>query len=84
MIDAYLRHLEVARRLSPHSLDAYARDLARLAAFAERQSRAVAALGLPDLEAFVRGLMTEGLSPASTARCRICACRFCRVRKSSC
>lgn len=68
MIDAYLRHLEVARRLSPHSLEAYARDLGRLAAFAGRQTRPLETLTLADLEAFVRGLMTEGLSPASTAR----------------
>lgn len=68
MIDAYLRHLEVARRLSPHSLEAYSRDLVRLAAFAERRSCRLEALTLGDLEAFVRALMTEGLSPASTAR----------------
>jgi integrase/recombinase XerD len=68
VIDAYLRHLEVARRLAPNSLEAYSRDLGRLAAFAERQGRAPEQLDVGDLEAFVRALMTEGLSPTSTAR----------------
>lgn len=68
MIDTYLRHLEVARRLAPNSLEAYSRDLTRLADFAEAQGRAVEALRLSDLELFVRELMTSGLSPTSTAR----------------
>ena len=67
-IDAYLRHLEVSRRLAVNSLEAYSRDLGRLAAFAEKQGTKIEALTLHDLEAFVRELMTSGLSPASTAR----------------
>jgi len=68
VIDVYVRHLEVARRLAPNSLEAYSRDLARLAGFAERHGRPVEALTLHDLEQFVRELMTSGLSPTSTAR----------------
>jgi integrase/recombinase XerD len=68
MIDTYVRHLEVARRLAPNSLEAYSRDLTRLAAFAETRGVAVEALTLGDLEALVRELMTSGLSPTSTAR----------------
>lgn len=68
MIDTYVRHLEVARRLASNSLEAYSRDLVRLAAFAETQGRRVEALSLSDLELFVRELMTSGLSPTSTAR----------------
>jgi len=67
-IDSYLRHLEVSRRLASNSLEAYSRDLGRLAAFAEKKGTALEALTLHDLEAFVRDLMTAGLSPASTAR----------------
>lgn len=68
MIDTYVRHLEVARRLAPNSLEAYSRDLVRLAAFADAHDRRVEALSLRDLELFVRELMTSGLSPTSTAR----------------
>lgn len=67
-IDAYLRHLEVSRRLATNSLEAYSRDLGRLAAFAEKRTTKIESLTLADLEAFVRELMTSGLSPASTAR----------------
>ena len=67
-IDSYLRHLEVSRRLAVNSLEAYSRDLGRLAAFAEKAGTNIDALTLQDLEAFVRDLMTSGLSPASTAR----------------
>lgn len=58
----------MSRRLAENSLEAYSRDLGRLAGFAEAQGRALDALTLADLEAFVRELMTSGLSPASTAR----------------
>lgn len=67
-IDSYLRHLEVSRRLAVNSLEAYSRDLGRLAAFADKAGTKIEALTLSDLEAFVRHLMTTGLSPASTAR----------------
>jgi integrase/recombinase XerD len=65
-IDAYLRHLEVARRLATNTLEAYARDLARLAAFAG--DRDAATLERQDLEALVRHTITQGLSPTSAAR----------------
>ena len=65
---AYLRHLEVERRVSPHTLAAYGRDLARLAGFASALHQAVTRLSRQDLEAFVRDTMTGGLSATSTAR----------------
>lgn len=68
LVDAYLDHLRVARRLSRNSLEAYGRDLGLLARFATALGRSVAALDLADLEAFVRGLMAEGYSPRSVSR----------------
>ena len=65
---AYLRHLEVERRVSPHTLAAYGRDLARLVAFAASHGQPVGRLTRQDLEAFVRDAMTSGLSATSTAR----------------
>ncbi len=67
-IAAYLRHLEVERRVAPNTLEAYGRDLGRLAAFAAGQDRAVPALTRADLEALVRDAMSSGLSATSTAR----------------
>jgi len=67
-ITAYLRHLEVERRMAANTLDAYRRDLRRLAAFAVREGKDVADLERRDLEAAVRESMSEGRTATSTAR----------------
>ena len=68
MIDSYLDHLRVERRLAEHTLESYARDLAALAAFAAAAGRRPEALDRHALEAFVRRQMADGLSPRSVAR----------------
>jgi len=72
MIDTYLGYLRDVRRMSPNTVESYARDLAALAAFAERKGRSVDALDRRDLEAFARALMTDGLAPRSVARAVAC------------
>ncbi len=67
-LSAYLRHLEVERRVADNTLAAYRRDLAKLDAFARSAGRTLLDLDRQALEAFVRDVMTTGLSPASTAR----------------
>ncbi len=64
----YLRHLEVERRMAANTVQAYARDLGRLSAWARAKERDLEGLERTHLEAFVRDTMAEGLSPASTAR----------------
>jgi integrase/recombinase XerD len=68
VIDAYLEHLRVERRLAGHTLESYARDLRALAGSAAARRRPIASLGRPDLEAFVREQRASGLSPRSVAR----------------
>ena len=68
LIDAYLDHLRVERRLSAHTLDSYARDLAQLARFAAGRERPMTEVTRQDLEAFVRDLMSTGFAPRSVAR----------------
>jgi integrase/recombinase XerD len=68
MIDLYLEHLRVERRLADHTLESYARDLAGLAAFAAGVDRSPERLDRAALEAFVRQQMASGLSPRSVAR----------------
>jgi integrase/recombinase XerD len=67
-IDRYLAHLELERRVSPHTLDGYGRDLTVLAAFAEAAGLDVDALSRADLERLVRSRMAEGRSPRSVGR----------------
>jgi integrase/recombinase XerD len=71
-IDGYLAYLRDVRRMSPNTVESYARDLAALAAFAEKRKLDPAALDRRELEAFVRSLMASGLSPRSTARAVAC------------
>jgi integrase/recombinase XerD len=68
VIDAYLDHLRVERRLADHTLESYARDLAALAEFAEGAGHTPEELDSHALEEFVQRQMTRGLSPRSVAR----------------
>ena len=77
-IDAYLTYLRDVRRMSANTVESYARDLAALASFAEKQGRDVSSLERRDLDAFVRSLMGSGLSPRSTARAVACVRGFYR------
>jgi integrase/recombinase XerD len=77
-IDSYLAYLRDVRRMSPNTIESYARDLAGLAGFAEKLGRDVDSLERRDLEAYVRSLMASGLSPRSTARAVACLRGFYR------
>ncbi|HXE79981.1 MAG TPA: site-specific tyrosine recombinase XerD [Vicinamibacterales bacterium] len=68
LIDGYLDHLRVERRLADHTVVSYSRDLQHLAEFAAGQARPLTALSRPDLEAFARQLVANGLAPRSVAR----------------
>src|SRR4249919_854575 len=68
VVDAYLDHLRVERRLAGHTLESYGRDLRALAAYAAGAGRPVESLDRPALEAFVREQRSRGLAPRSVAR----------------
>ena len=68
LIDSYLDHLRVERRLAAHTLESYARDLRALSRFAAGRKAGIDALDRHALEAFVRQQMAEGLSPRTVAR----------------
>jgi integrase/recombinase XerD len=72
LVDAYLQHLAVERRLSPHTVEGYGRDLSQLSSAAAGLGRAVESLDRRALEAVVRQLMGEGRSPTSVARAVAC------------
>jgi integrase/recombinase XerD len=74
----FLDELRVSRRLALNTLLAYQRDLDRLVAFSEEVECAVEALERRELEAFVRQLMSSGLSPRSVARVVACVRGFYR------
>jgi integrase/recombinase XerC len=73
-IDAFLAHLSVERQVSAHTLDAYRRDLAALAAWTAARHADLVALPAEQLRAFVAAEHRRGLSPKSLQR-RLSACR---------
>jgi site-specific recombinase XerD len=72
LVDAYLTHLAVERRLSPNTVESYGRDLAQLSAAAAALDRPVELLDRRALEQVVRQMMGEGRSPKSVARAVAC------------
>jgi integrase/recombinase XerD len=78
LVESYLTYLRDVRRMSPNTIESYARDLAVLAEFAAKRERAVEQLERQDLEAFVRHLMSSGLAPRSVARTVACVRGFYR------
>lgn len=72
LVDAYLSHLAVERRLSPNTVESYGRDLALLSGAAAASGRPVESLDRRALEEVIRQLMGEGRSPKSVARAVAC------------
>jgi integrase/recombinase XerC len=69
MIGDFLAHLQVERRMSPHTLDGYRRDLQALEEWAARSGAGgVEALHDADIRAFVAAEHRRGLSPKSLQR----------------
>lgn len=67
--DLYLDHLKVERALAANTLDAYARDLARLGGFLSDRGRATAsAVQTDDIATYMLVLAEGNLSPRSRAR----------------
>lgn len=68
LVKEYLTYIQVEKGLARHTLDSYARDLARLDRWASKSGKSVAALTRPDLRKWIAQLSREGLAPSSVAR----------------
>ena len=73
-VDQFLSHLDVERRVSPHTLAAYRRDLDALTLWATDNGQTVEALQADHIRAFVAAEHRRGLTPKSLQR-RLSACR---------
>ncbi len=73
-LDAWRTWLAAERRMSPHSIDGYSRDIASFLEFLREHLgecagvAALAALGVPDFRAWLTSRADSGLSRTSTAR----------------
>jgi integrase/recombinase XerD len=78
-VDAFLTHAAVERGLSPHTLEAYGRDLACFAGYlADRGVARVADVRREHLAGFARALEGRGLSARSRARALVASRRLLR------
>jgi integrase/recombinase XerD len=64
----YISYLKYEKNLTDNSVDAYLRDLQKLARWAEGRASSVADLGQLDLEAFLCSLHDVGITPTSQRR----------------
>ncbi|CAM4395890.1 tyrosine recombinase XerC [Bordetella muralis] len=67
-LDAWLQHLQAHRRYSPHTLDAYRRDLRQLATLAHAVKLPLEQLTNSHIRQFAARLHAQGLGPRSLAR----------------
>ena len=67
-IEAFIAHLEKERRLSPHTLSAYRRDLRSLTDFCERAALSLESLDSYAVRQFAAECHRRGASPRSIAR----------------
>ncbi len=69
IVRAYQRYLKLQRGYSPHTLDAYIRDLEKLLSYLKKEEKDVLDVKLEDLQHFAAGLHDIGIHPRS--QCRI-------------
>ncbi|BAO43304.1 tyrosine recombinase XerC [Thiolapillus brandeum] len=74
LVDAFLRHLRLERRLSPRTLDAYERDLRDMAAWMQEHGREWLNLNQAEVRAWTAQRHRQGLSARSLQR-RLAALR---------
>ena len=67
-IDTFIRHLEKERRLSPHTVSAYRRDLNALIDFCKNQSVSIESVDSYFIRRFASESHRKGASPRSVAR----------------
>lgn len=68
MKNTFLHYLEVERGLSPNTLAAYRRDIAKLELYVKSNRKTLASLTASDLRDFLRDLHRQGLSLRSIGR----------------
>lgn len=78
IIKSYLRYLKLERMYSPNTIDAYSRDIEKLALFVESEGKTFKDMALEDLQAFAAGLHDIGVSPKSQCRILSGVRSFCR------
>jgi len=64
----FLNYIQVEKGLSINTLQNYARDIARLQGWAQKQGKQVERLKRKDLREWIASMSREGLAPSSVGR----------------
>ena len=67
-VKEFLTYIQVEKGLARHTLESYARDLARLSAWSVQHKKSLPELTRQDLRAWIADLSREGLAPRSVSR----------------
>jgi integrase/recombinase XerD len=68
LVREFLSYIQVEKGLSANTLQSYARDIARLQSWAQKQGKQVESLERKDLREWIASMSREGLAPSSVAR----------------
>ncbi len=64
----FLSYIQVERGLARNTLQSYARDIARLQSWAQKNGKQIEKLERKDLREWIAGMSREGLAPSSVSR----------------
>ena len=67
LVREFLSYIQVEKGLSTNTLQSYARDLARLQAWAERNRKQIGKLERTDLREWIASMSREGQAPTGAA-----------------
>ena len=68
LVREFLNYIQVEKGLSTNTLQSYARDIARLQGWAQKQGKQVERLERKDLREWIASMSREGLAPSSVGR----------------
>src|SRR5713101_3773691 len=68
LVREFLTYIQVEKGLSANTLQSYARDIAKLKSWAEKNSKQIEALERKDLREWIARMSRDGLAPSSVSR----------------
>jgi integrase/recombinase XerD len=68
LVREFLNYIQVEKGLSTNTLQSYARDIARMQGWAQKQGKQAERLERKDLREWIASMSREGLAPSSVAR----------------
>src|SRR6266404_6895094 len=67
-VHEFLSYIQVEKGLARNTLQSYARDIARLQSWAQKNGKQIEKLERKDLREWIAGMSREGLAPSSVSR----------------